>query len=178
MVSKKQLILYETVKKKKNTRATFFKESFRSGGHITRLHTCRIEKRFSVFCSSSDALSNHVSLTQKVKKQFSPFWWLSIKSLLFHFNGHKNHPLILKQWMIALNRIMATQSLLSRLCASPLGHYFPDGLELWGIILFIYVTRSYNQRNSENMFWQKLNHLSLSPVWYLLMVSLFLQQEI
>ena len=32
--------------------------------------------------------------------------------------------------------------------------------------------------NSEDMFWQKLNHLSLSPVWYLLMVSLFLQQEI
>lgn len=32
-------------------------------------HTCRIEKRFSVLCSSSDALSNDTSLTQKMKKR-------------------------------------------------------------------------------------------------------------
>ena len=39
------------------------------------LHTCRIEKRFSVFFPSSDALSDDISLTQKVeKKQFSLFW--------------------------------------------------------------------------------------------------------
>ena len=38
-------------------------------------HACRIEKRFSVFCPSSDALSDDISLTQKVKKKKSfPFF--------------------------------------------------------------------------------------------------------
>ena len=32
-------------------------------------HTCRIEKWLSVFCSSSDTLSDDISLTRKEKKK-------------------------------------------------------------------------------------------------------------
>ena len=75
-------ILYKTVTE--NTRAivffSFFKKNYGSGGRTkiflnshNSAHTCRIEKRFSVFCSSSDALSHDMSLTQKVKTNFPHF---------------------------------------------------------------------------------------------------------
>ena len=53
-----------------------FKKNYGSGGHTiiflkshNSVHTCRNEKRFSVFCPSSDALSDDISLTQKVKNK-------------------------------------------------------------------------------------------------------------
>ena len=36
--------------------------------------TCRCQKRFSLFYSSSKALSDDTSLTWKVKTAFNPFW--------------------------------------------------------------------------------------------------------
>ena len=36
--------------------------------------TCRSQKRFSLFYSSSKALSDDISLTWKLKTAFSPFW--------------------------------------------------------------------------------------------------------
>ena len=58
---------------------SFFKKNYGSGGRTkiflkshTWAHTCRIEKRFSVFCPSSDALSDDISLTQKLKKNNFP----------------------------------------------------------------------------------------------------------
>ena len=69
---KNLLILYQTV----NSRAiVFLRKTMDPGGHTiiflkshNSAHTCRNEKRFSVFCPSSDALSDDISLTQKVKK--------------------------------------------------------------------------------------------------------------
>ena len=77
VVPKNQFILYKTAKK--------YQISIGIGGGGGRgsnklflkshnsAHTCRIDKRFLVFCSSSDAFSADISLTQKVKNQFSPF---------------------------------------------------------------------------------------------------------
>ena len=55
---------------------SYFKKNYGSGGHTiiflkshNSAHTCRNEKRFSVFCPSSDALSDDISLTQKVKNK-------------------------------------------------------------------------------------------------------------
>ena len=70
---KNQLILQKTVKKISD--GSFFKEKYGSGGAIkflwspiTRvLRTCRSQKQFSRFYSSS----NDISLTLK----FDPFWW-------------------------------------------------------------------------------------------------------
>ena len=43
-------------------------------------------------------------------------------NLLFHFNGHNNDLLVLKQWKGAFNRIMASLiSLLPLLCKKALG---------------------------------------------------------
>ena len=72
------------MKLKKYQSNRFLRKTMDPGGGHTKMflksynsaHTCRIEKRFSVLCSSSDALSNDTSLTQKIKKtkQFSFFW--------------------------------------------------------------------------------------------------------
>ena len=69
-------ILYKTVTENTRPIVFFFKKNYGSGGRTkiflnshNSAHTCRIEKRFSVFCSSSDALSDDISLTQKVKKK-------------------------------------------------------------------------------------------------------------
>ena len=77
-------ILYKTVTENTRPIVFFFKKNYGSGGRTkiflnshNSAHTCRIEKRFSVFCSSSDALSDDISLTQKVKKKISTFWWQS-----------------------------------------------------------------------------------------------------
>ena len=60
---------------------SFFKEKYGSGGcnQISlKSHnsgcTCRSQKRFSRFYSSSKALSNDISLTLKLKTPFNPFW--------------------------------------------------------------------------------------------------------
>ena len=68
---------------KKIPEQSFFKKNYGSGGRTKMFlkshnsaHTCRIEKRFSVLCSSSNALSNDTSLTQKIKiknKNFPSF---------------------------------------------------------------------------------------------------------
>ena len=47
-------------------------------------HTCRIEKQFSVFCASSDALSDEKRLTQKVKKK-NNFPYLKLASVTSQF---------------------------------------------------------------------------------------------
>ena len=62
------------------TEQLLFKKNYGSGGGTkishNSAHTSRMEKRFSVFYPSSDARSDDVSLTQKVKKtnNFSLFW--------------------------------------------------------------------------------------------------------
>ena len=72
VVPKIPLILCKTVKN--NTRAVVFKKNYGSGGRTeiflkshNRAHTCRIEKRFSVVCSSSDALSDKIYFWRKSK---------------------------------------------------------------------------------------------------------------
>ena len=79
MVPKNQLILCKTVTE--NTRAIVSLKKNYGSGRRTKIflkshnsaHTCRIEKQFSAFCSSSDALSDDISLTQKVKTNFPHF---------------------------------------------------------------------------------------------------------
>ena len=61
---------------------SFFKEKYGSGGwnqsslkSYNSGGTCRSQKRFSLFYSSSKALSNDISLTLKLQTAFNPFWW-------------------------------------------------------------------------------------------------------
>ena len=65
----------------KNIRGIVFKETYGSSGWnqiSLKSHnsgfTCRRQKRFSRFYSSSKALSNDISLTVKLKTPFDPFW--------------------------------------------------------------------------------------------------------
>ena len=73
VVPRIQLILYKIVQKKYQSNR-FFKKNYGSGGCTeiflkshNRAHTCRIEKRFSVVCSSSDALSDKIYFWRKSK---------------------------------------------------------------------------------------------------------------
>ena len=75
-----QLILPKTVKK--ISEGSFFKEKYGSGGWnqislkaYNSGFTCRSQKRFSLFYSSSKALSNDTSLTFKLWHAFNLFWW-------------------------------------------------------------------------------------------------------
>ena len=77
---KNQSILQKTVKK--ISEGSFFKEKYGSGEWnqlFLKSHnsgfTCRGQKRFPRFYSSSKALSNDISLTLKLKTPFNPFWW-------------------------------------------------------------------------------------------------------
>ena len=80
MSPENQLILPKTVKK--ISEGSFFKEKCGSG-RWNRISlksynsgfTCRSQKRFSLFYSSSKALSNDISLTLKLWTAFNPFWW-------------------------------------------------------------------------------------------------------
>ena len=79
MSPENQLILEKTVKK--ISEGSFFKEKYGSGGcnQISfKSHNsgfmCRSQKQFSLFYSSSKALSNDISLTLKLKTAFNPFW--------------------------------------------------------------------------------------------------------
>ena len=50
--------------------------------------TCRSQKRFSLFYSSSKALSDDISLTWNIKTAFNPFWWRQLS--IWHFASNKN----------------------------------------------------------------------------------------
>ena len=67
---------------KKMSGGSFFKEKYGSRGwnqislkSYNSGFTCRIQKRFSLFYSSSKALSNDISLTLKLWTAFNPFCW-------------------------------------------------------------------------------------------------------
>lgn len=79
MSPENQLILPKTVKE--ISEGSFFKEKYGSGGgnqsslkSYNSGGTCRSQKRFSLFYSSSKALSNDISLTLKLQTAFNPFW--------------------------------------------------------------------------------------------------------
>ena len=78
-----QLILPKTVKK--ISEESFFKEKYGSGGwnQISLISynkgcTCRSQKRFSLFYSSSKALSNDVSLSLNYKLHLTDFGDVSL----------------------------------------------------------------------------------------------------
>ena len=69
---------------------SFFKEKYGSGGwnqislkSYNSGLTCRSQKQFSLFYSSSKALSNDICLTSKFFTASNPFWW---RQLLWRHN--------------------------------------------------------------------------------------------